>query len=258
MTNAMNVQSISRAFTLLRTIAQYPQGITITDLARRTHLHKSTVSRLVLTLEAERAVERHNGTLHIGEGLAELMVAEINSATLVSLAHPYLRTLVDTIDETAGLCIPEEAHAFYLDQVMADHYIQIRNWSGERYPLHTVSSGKLFLAYAPDDKVNAYLAKPLAAMTARTITDAVSLRRHLALLRSQGYDWSFEEFTKGLAVVSGPIFDMHGAVIASIYVCGPTLRFPPNGKQDEITALVVATCQQITKAIATRQRHKKH
>lgn len=258
MTSSMNVQSISRAFTLLRTIAQSPQGITITDLARRTRLHKSTVSRLILTLEAERAVDRHNGTLHIGEGLAELVAAEINSATLVSLVHPYLRMVVDTIDETAGLCIPEAEYAFYIDQVMTDHYIQIRNWSGERYPLHTVSSGKLFLAYASDEIVNAYLTKPLAAMTAHTISDPMNLRRHLALLRRQGYDWSFEEFTEGLAVVSAPIFDTQGAVIASIYVCGPTLRFPPNGKQDEITALVVATCQEITKAIATRQLPKKH
>lgn len=258
MTSSMNVQSISRAFMLLRTIAQYPQGITITDLARRTKLHKSTVSRLILTLEAERAVDRHNGTLHIGEGIAELVAAEINSATLVSLAHPYLRTLVDTVDETAGLCIPEEECAFYIDQVMTDHYIQIRNWTGERYPLHTVSSGKLFLAYASEHKINEYLAKPLAATTARTITEPGILRRHLARLRSQGYDWSFEEFTEGLAVVSAPIFDTQGAVIASIYVCGPMLRFPPNGKQDEITALVVATCQEITKAIATRQLHTKH
>lgn len=257
MTSSVNVQSISRAFTLLRTIAQYPQGITITDLARHTKLHKSTVSRLILTLEAEHAVARHNGTLHIGGGIAELVATEINSATLVSLTHPYLRSLVDTVNETAGLCIPEEEYALYIDQVMTDHYIQIRNWTGERYPMHTVSSGKLFLAYATESRLNDYLAKPLAATTARTITDPVRLRRHLALLRNQGYDWSFEEFTAGLAVVSAPIFDLQGAVIASIYVCGPTLRFPPNGQQEAITTLVVSTCQAISKAIATRQLHPK-
>lgn len=257
MTSSMNVQSISRAFALLRAIAQSPQGITITDLARRTKLHKSTVSRLILTLETERAVDRHNGTLHIGKGITELVAAELNSATLVSLAHPYLRTLVDRVDETAGLCIPEGDSAFYIDQVMTDHYIQIRNWTGERYPLHTVSSGKLFLAYAPIEEVDAYLAKPLLATTAQTITDPTYLRQHLALLHKQGYDWSFEEFTEGLAVVSAPIFDVQGTVIGSIYVCGPMLRFPPAGKQDEITALVVATCQEITKTIATRQLHTK-
>lgn len=253
----MNVQSISRAFTLLRTIAQYPQGITVTDLARRTKLHKSTVSRLILTLEAERAVDRQNGTLHIGEGIAELVVTALNASTLVALVHPYLRTLVDTIDETAGLCLPDEDDVLYLDQVMTDHYIQIRNWTGERYPLHAVSSGKLFLAYTSEHKVNHYLAQPLANLSARTITDPVALRQRLALIRAQGFDWSFEEFTEGLAVVSAPIFDAQGAVIASIYVCGPTLRFPPGGKQEEITALIVATCQEVTKAITTRQIHIK-
>ena len=257
MTSSMHVQSISRAFTLLRAIAQSPQGITITDLARRTKLHKSTVSRLILTLEAERAVDRHHGTLHIGEGIAELVADAINSATLVSLVHPYLRTVVDTVNETAGLCIPDAGCALYLDQVMTDHYIQIRDWTGERYPLHTVSSGKLFLAYAAEEERNAYLAQPLVATTAHTMTDPMTLRRHLAELRNQGYDWSFEEFTEGLAVVSAPIFDMQGAVIASIYICGPTLRFPPKAKQAEITALIVAICQEITKTIVTRQLHTK-
>lgn len=257
MTPSMNVQSIRRAFTLLRAIAQAPEGMTITDLARHTKLHKSTVSRLILTLEAERAVERQNGSLRIGEGITELVATKLHTATLVTLVHPALRALVATIHETAGLCIPDGDNAFYIDQVMTDHYIQIRNWTGERYPLHTVSSGKLFLAYAAADKVDAYLAKPLMATTERTMTEATPLRQHLAQLRDQGYDWSFEEFTEGLVVVSAPIFDAQGAVIASIYVCGPRLRFPPAGKQDEITTLVVATCQEMTEAVAARQRHTK-
>jgi IclR family transcriptional regulator, KDG regulon repressor len=253
MNSTMNVQSISRAFTLLRAIAQSPQGITVTDLARRTRLHKSTVSRLILTLEAERAIDRHNGALRIGEGISELMAGAINPSTLTALVHPYLQTLVATINETAGLCVPEADHAHYLDQVLIDHYIQIRNWTGERYPLHGVSSGKLFLAYADHEKVDHYLAKPLAIVGPNTITDPIVLRQRLALIRTQGYDWSFEEFTEGLAVVSAPIFDAQGAAIASIYVCGPTLRFPPEGKQAEITALVVATCQEISQLIATRR-----
>lgn len=253
----MNVQSISRAFTLLRTIAQSPQGISVTDLARRTNLHKSTVSRLILTLEGERAVNRHNGTLRIGDGLTELVAATIHPSTLTALVHPYLRKLVDAIDETAGLCIPEDDSTFYIDQVLTDHYIQIRDWTGERYPLHAVSSGKLFLAYATEHKLDRYLAKPLTAVSEKTITDPDTLRQRLALIRQQGYDWSFAEFTEGLAVVSAPIFDDQGTVIASIYVCGPTLRFPAPGKQDEITACILTVCQEISTVIATRQLQAK-
>lgn len=67
-------------------------------------------------------------------------------------------------------------------------YIQIRNWTGERDPLHTASSGKLFLAHAPESKLSRYLAKPFSATTARTITDPAVLRRHLVVIRQQGYD----------------------------------------------------------------------
>jgi DNA-binding IclR family transcriptional regulator len=78
------------------------------------------------------------------------------------------------------------------------------------------------------------------------------------MIRQQGYDWSFEEFTEGLAVVSAPIFDAQGVVIASIYVCGPTMRFPPEGKQHEITALVVGAGQEVSKRIAVRQLPLSH
>lgn len=67
--DTMAVQSIERAFTLLRTIAQHPTGISVTALAEQTKLHKSTVSRLVISLEAERAVECDNGSLRIGNGI---------------------------------------------------------------------------------------------------------------------------------------------------------------------------------------------
>ena len=80
----MAVQSIERAFFILRAIAECPDGISVTDLARRTCLHKSTVSRLVMSLETERAVEREGGNLLIGDGIAELMTLSMRPSTLVA------------------------------------------------------------------------------------------------------------------------------------------------------------------------------
>lgn len=241
----MAVQSIQRAFMLLRTIARHPNGINITELAYETALHKSTVSRLVLSLEAEGAISRDNSTLAIGNGIADLLAASIQPSTLQTLVHPHLRALSQTINETVGLCIPDNACAHFVDQVSGNHTIQIGDWTGKRYPLHTASSGKLFLAYGSTEQLARYLQSPLASYTDKTLATPEQLQRRLAVIRAAGYDWAFEEFEVGLVTVSAPIFNRTGQIIASIYACGPQFRFPPAGKQEEITELVVQRCQAI-------------
>ena len=52
----MSIQTIERAFTLLRALALGPVGVT--ELAERIDLPKSTVARLLAALEAENAVEQ--------------------------------------------------------------------------------------------------------------------------------------------------------------------------------------------------------
>ncbi len=246
----MAVQSIERAFTLLRTIAEYPDGVSVSDLARQTDLHKSTVSRLVIALEDEQAIERQNGAIHIGSGIAQLLSSTFGPSTLKALVRPYLRYIADVTGETTGLCIPDQDAALYIDQISSEHAIQIRDWTGEHLPLNAVSSGKLFLAYASDDEVVDFLNRvSLEKMAPNTITEPAKLMLRLDKVREQGYDWSIEEYTEELCVVAGPIFDRHEKVIASIYLCGPNFRFPPNDKRDEITQLIVDTCQEVTEQL---------
>jgi DNA-binding IclR family transcriptional regulator len=245
----MSVQSIERAFVLLRAVAESPQGISVTELARRTNLHKSTVSRLIMSLEAERAIARADGTLHIGAGIAELVSPTIQPATLKTLLRPFLQELADRHNETVGLCIPDGNCALYIDQINPEHYIQVSDWTGERFPLHTVSSGKVFLAYAPDETVAGYLAQPLVGFTSHTLIDSALLRKRLGEIRAAGHDWSFEEFTEGLAVVSAPIMGLDDAVIASIYLCGPIFRFPPVGQEQQISASLKECCQRVHQLI---------
>ncbi|MCI0543122.1 MAG: helix-turn-helix domain-containing protein, partial [Actinobacteria bacterium] len=87
------VQSLSRAFDLLRALAVSPAGIT--DLAWRSGLPKSTVARLLAALEAEGAVTRsEDGRLYvIGSAMAELAGAIDASAALAMSVRPHLQWL---------------------------------------------------------------------------------------------------------------------------------------------------------------------
>ncbi|MEM7800724.1 MAG: hypothetical protein AAF633_16145 [Chloroflexota bacterium] len=65
---------------------------------------------------------------------------------MISVVRSLLKELSSKLNEAVGLALPEGAVAAYVDQVSPNSVVQVRDWTGSRFPLHTVSAGKLFLA----------------------------------------------------------------------------------------------------------------
>jgi DNA-binding IclR family transcriptional regulator len=246
----MTVQSVERAIAILKTVAQNPEGIGLTDIATRTDLHKSTVSRLLSTLEGVTAVTRSR---HIGYQLhpdfLSLLAGSAFPQNLIALARPLMLALHTAVHEDVGLAVPNGDHVLYVDQVSGDQAVQVRDWTGERFPLHTTSTGKLLLAYQSEDFVTNYLARPLTTYTDKTLTTPPDIRAALTEIRARGCDWSFGEFAEGLNATAAPIFDKENNVIAALNIYGPSFRFPPQGQQAAITELMLQTSQKLTKKV---------
>src|SRR5438105_12242990 len=102
---AGSVQSVDRAFAVLRQVAGVPGGIS--DVARAVDLPVSTVARLLGTLESLGAVVRigDSGTYGIGAGIRALADAIDASQTLVTRAGPVLAELVARTGETSGVSV---------------------------------------------------------------------------------------------------------------------------------------------------------
>ena len=154
------VQSIERAFAVLRALATGPAGVT--DLADRTGLPKSTVSRLLAALEQEGAVAQDGsgGHYRLGPTLADLAPAA-PGVDVAALARPHLIELTRVTGETSGLAVLEGAEVVYLDHIDSTEAVTVRDWTGERVPAHLVPSGLALLAHADPEAVDAYLAGPL-------------------------------------------------------------------------------------------------
>ena len=140
------VQSIERAFAVLRALATGPAGVT--DLADRTGLPKSTVSRLLAALEREGAVAQagSGGHYRLGPVLAELAPAAAPDLNLAALARPHLAELTRVTGETSGLAVLDGGEVVYLDHVDSEEAVTVRDWTGERVAAHLVPSGLALLA----------------------------------------------------------------------------------------------------------------
>ena len=220
------VQSVERAFLLLRFLALGPLGVT--ELADRAELPKSTVARLLAALEGERAVEQEasSGLYRLGAGLIDIAGTVAPGRNLISTARPYLLELGDALGEIAGLSVPDEGEVYYLDQTESQSEVQVRDWTGERIPLHVVSSGLAILAHMPPAEREEYLAGPLEPYTARTMTDPDAIRTRLEQIRSIGYVWVYGEFVEDLHSVAAAVLRPDGEPVAALHVHGPAYRFP--------------------------------
>lgn len=240
----MSIQTIKRAFTLLRALALGPVGVT--ELAERVELPKSTVARLLAALEAENAVEQieAGGGYRLGPGLIDLAGGAQPGRNLIASARPHLLELAETINEVAGLSILDDGQVLYLDQTEPSASVRVRDWSGEYAPLHAVPSGLVMLAHMGADEIEGYLTGPLRQCTELTMTDPDDLRERLEHIRHLGYDWGYQEFDEDLNSVAAPIIGPDGRVESALHVHGPAYRFPdPDQAHDHGLAVIEAAAR---------------
>jgi DNA-binding IclR family transcriptional regulator len=236
----IGVQSIQRAFAVLRALGDGPLGVT--EVAAASRIPKSTAARLLSALSAEGAVEQVPGERRYRLGPDLLAIAKGLDETwdIVAIARPALVDLATELGEAAGVAIRDGWTVQYVDQVEPPNPnpVQVRDWTGTRIPLHAVSSGQVFLAQLAAPVLARYLAEPVEAFTPRTLTDAPALLERLREIRREGHAWVRDEYSVGLTSVAAAIADARAEVVAAVHVHGPSYRFPPPGEEDRIAAAV--------------------
>lgn len=240
------VQSVERAFELLEEVAGRPAGIS--ELARRVDLPTSTVARLLKTMEKLRAVQRdERGVYSLGPATAALVAAA--PSTAIDVDRSQLLDLTAQLSEVSGLSVRDGAEVLYLDQVETRNEVQVRDWTGERLPLHIVSSGLVLLAHSPDDEIDCYLSRDLKRFTAATVCDPEAVLERLREIRRTGYSWTKGEFDAGINSVAAPLFGADGELVAALHCHGPSYRFPVEGEEDQVAAAVSRAAARISRSL---------
>jgi DNA-binding IclR family transcriptional regulator len=223
------IQSVRRAASLLRAFGSGASELGVSELGRRLNLHKSTVSRLLATLESEGLLERAPGTekYRLGPEIARLAGRADYFGDIREVARPFLIELAELTRETANLAVLDGDEVNNVDQVSGPHLVRVGNWVGRRTPLHCAANGKALLAYLPKADLDRLTAGPLAAFTPHTLTRPSELRADLAQVCQLGYAAALGEIEEGLNAVAAPIWDAEGNVAAAISVSGPAYRVTP-------------------------------
>jgi IclR family acetate operon transcriptional repressor len=213
---------VQRAIAILGELADARGELGTNEIARRTGINVSTISRILATLVSGGLVEHvtATGRYRLGVGVIRLANAAGERLDVRSLARPHLEDITGRIQETATLSVPGGHEAITLDYVQSPLSVRSVAEVGRASAAHATAVGKVFLAHG-----GTVPAGPLHAYTERTIVDHDVLRAEVAGAREQGWGQARGEREKDLNAVAVPVLDPAGKLVAILGVQGPDGRF---------------------------------
>lgn len=221
------VQSLARALSILRALAQSYEGLTLTELSDTVALPPSTAHRLLTTLQRDRFVRFDQASMlwQVGVQAFEVGNAFARSRDVVAIARPYMRRLMEESGETVNLYVLNEDEAVCMAQIESRQMMRAISRPGGRVALHMSGAGKAMMACMLDEDVDRIAAdKGLRQATPKTLGTLKALKTELRRIRALGYAVDDEEFALGLRCVAAPIMHEHGCPYAALSLSGPTVR----------------------------------
>jgi DNA-binding IclR family transcriptional regulator len=236
--------AIERAVDVLDALTRKP-GASISQLSELLSIPRSTIYRILNSLEAGAVVAKEGEGYHVGPKLIQWAHAVTRGADLVSLARPHLERLANAEIATVKLSVLDDDRALVVAVAESPRQYSISTQVGSRFPLHAGAASKVLLAHAPKEARDRALAGPLAAETSATVTDPQALRAMLADVRARGYATDQGEYTLGINAVAAPVFGPDGRCIAAISI--PYLGESEGARADALRDAVVVAAQALTR-----------
>ena len=222
-------RAVFRVLDMLKALAARPGGVNFVELRQMQGLPKSSMHRLLRTLEQAGYIINTSGNYLLGPEsarLANLIASCISASDLPAMARPIIEQLAGETHEAVALAVLSEGgdEVVYVDVINSYLPLQVNVPLANRRPLYTAASGMVVLAFLPESAQSAYLTKEhFEQLTADTYNKEQMLPV-LKQIRQDAFAFCPNSGYEGVAGMACPVFDSGGKVICAITVIGPTER----------------------------------
>ena len=200
----------------------------VNEIARRVDLHKSSVSRILATLEKAGYVERDDssGRFRLGLGLIALAGPLLANLDVRRVAHPELEQLTQRTGETSALMVWNGHESVVVEQVASAKHVKHTAAVGTRYDTYLSASVQVFLAEMPPAEVRRLFERRL--LLGPDDEHAIdALLDELRDARTRGYVVNDGRTSVEEVGISAPVHDHRGVVVAAVLLSAPRFRVPP-------------------------------
>jgi DNA-binding IclR family transcriptional regulator len=241
---------IDRMMEVLGELERHAGGLTIRELTELLAFPRTTIYRILNTLELHEVVRRgDDGAYHLGRRLLALAAhtsTRFSEANLVAICQPHLDRLAAELGEGVKLSVLDRDEVLVLAAAQGRREYALTVAAGQRMPIHSGAAGKMLLAHQAKQVIDDFLSHPLPAYTARTITDPAKLRAELGRIRRNGWSEDRGEDGPSVNAFAAPVFS--GATLAAA-LSVPFLAGASPTRADEIRTAAVRAARVISDAL---------
>jgi DNA-binding IclR family transcriptional regulator len=242
------VPALARGIEVLELLAASREAVAPSDMARALGIPRSTVFRLLQTLEAYGLIGRteHGNAFRLGPGVTRLGFAWLASLDVTEAGRAPLEALRDRTGHSCHLAVRDGAEAVVVLRAPGRGALTGSFSVGTRVPTHASVLGRMLLMDLPEAELRAlFPGEPLRAFSPQTPTTLAALKARIAEDRARGHGVSEGYFESGVSAVAAPVRDAGGRVVASI---NATL-FGGARINDALIAEVIRAASEISRAL---------
>lgn len=225
----------------------------VTDIARRVDLHKSSVSRILATLEKAGYVERddNSGRFQLGLGLIALTGPLLANLDVRRVAQPELEELTRRTEETSALIVWNGHESVVVEQVPSPKPVAHTAAVGTRYDTYQSSSVQVFLSEMPAAEMQRLFERRL--LVGPDDGQAAAYLEELRSTREHGYAVNDGRTSIEEVGISAAIHDHRGIVVAAIMLSAPRFRVP-SAMLETYGRAVADAARQVTARLGGRNK----
>jgi IclR family acetate operon transcriptional repressor len=230
---------VGKALDALDLVRASPGPLSLNELTLRIGLAKTSLFRILHTLEVAGYLEREpDGRYRAPASLRPLASGSLQQA-LVDAAVPRMKELNREFRETVSLAMRFENHIEVVATIESPQLIRMGNTVGRILPPHASSLGKAIAAFQDDDRRESLLhSYGLHRFTPHTIVEERDLKHELERIRKQGFSLDAEESVLGGSCFGAPIRGADGTVVGAISLSMPTMRLSSEKHRQAILAAI--------------------
>ncbi|MEO1119749.1 MAG: IclR family transcriptional regulator [Pseudomonadota bacterium] len=208
------VEAVERALTILESFSEPGEEVSLGELSKRTGFYKSTLLRLLGSLQHFGYVVRQpNGAYRLGPSLWRLGSLYRREFLPAETVRPILRELQALSGETASFYVRDGNERVCLYRINSSKPIRHHLEEGVRLPLRRGAAGKLISAY----------------------TDAND--PEFAEIRDRGVAISRGERDPEIAAIAVPLFTSGGRFAGALALSGLVAHFDADASQKYVAAM---------------------
>jgi len=252
--NPVGVQSVRRAFAILHVLAQRPEGMGVSDIARRLHLKVPTVHNLLKTLiDLHYVTKEEDAALYrLGYACAILGRHYLRGADYIRLARRHMEQLARELDETILLAIMQNGEVAFVARTESRRMLTVNPGTGWVRDGYASVCGRILLAFANPSTFEAYVrTHPISETSAPDISSREDLDRIMRKVRRDEFVFQWRE-GKTVAAMAAPVRDASGRVIAAIGLAMPAVRYR-KARKGRIEKLVSDAARRISSELGYQE-----